>query len=67
MGISKNIHLVFLRKDETPPPLFKECERKIRDMHPSWDITLYLESTVGVQIVNKIYEDENLGCVTWRG
>lgn len=24
---------------------------------------LYLESTVGVQIVNKIYEDENLGCI----
>ena len=39
MGISKNIHLVFLRKDETIPPLFKECERKIRDMHPA-DITI---------------------------
>ena len=45
MGISKNFHLVFLRKDETIPPLFKECERKIRDMHPSWDITLWDEET----------------------
>lgn len=45
MNIAKNIHLVFLRKDETIPPLFKECERKIRDMHPSWDITLWDEET----------------------
>lgn len=35
MDIDKNIHLVFLRKDETIPPLFsddmdKEIEREIR-------------------------------------
>lgn len=35
MNIDKNIHMVFLRKDETIPPLFsadmdKEIERYIR-------------------------------------
>ena len=45
MSIAKNIHLVFLRKDEIIPPLFKECERMIRNMHPSWNITLWDEET----------------------
>ena len=45
MSIAKNIHLVFLRKDEIIPPLFKKCERMIRDMHPSWNITLWDEET----------------------
>ena len=40
MKIAKNIHLIFLRKDEIIPPLFKECERKIREMHPLRNITL---------------------------
>lgn len=43
MSVTKNIHLVFLRRDETIPPLFRECERCIRDMHPSWNITLWDE------------------------
>ena len=45
MKIAKNIHLIFLRKDEIIPPLFKECERKIREMHPSWSVTLWDEKT----------------------
>ncbi len=40
MKIAKNIHLIFLRKDEIIPPLFKECERKIREMHLLRNITL---------------------------
>lgn len=50
MKIAKNIHLIFLRKDEIIPPLFKECERKIREMHPSWSVTLWDEDT-GVQFL----------------
>lgn len=45
MKIAKNIHLIFLRKDEIIPPLFKECERKIREMHPLRNITLWDEKT----------------------
>lgn len=47
MSIAKNIHLVFLRRDEIVPPLFKECERRIRDMHPLWNITLWDEVSGG--------------------
>lgn len=38
MGTERNIHLVFLRRNEIIPPLFLECEKLIRDMHPSWNI-----------------------------
>lgn len=41
--IPKNIHLVFLRKDEEFPRLFEECKQRIQDHHPSWNIRLYNE------------------------
>ena len=50
MSIVKKIHLVFLRRDEIVPPLFKECERRIRDMHPSWNVTLWDEVS-GIQFL----------------
>lgn len=50
MSIAKKIHLVFLRRDEIVPPLFKECERCIRDMHSSWNVTLWDEVS-GVQFL----------------
>lgn len=50
MSITKKIHLVFLRRDEIVPPLFKECERRIRDMHPSWIVTLWDEVS-GIQFL----------------
>lgn len=43
--MGRKIHLVFLRKSERIPPLFSECERLIRNMHPSWDITRWDEET----------------------
>ena len=50
MDIDKNIHMVFLRKGEMIPSLFKECERAIRNMHPSWNITLWDEEA-GMQFL----------------
>lgn len=41
--IPDNIHLIFLRKDETFPQLFEECKRKTHEDHPSWNIRLYNE------------------------
>ncbi len=52
MSIAKNIHLIFLRRDEVVPPLFKQCERMIRDIHPSWDVTLWNEET-GIQFLRE--------------
>lgn len=52
MSISKDIHLIFLRRDEIIPSLFKECERRIREMHPSWNITLWNEES-GLQYLKK--------------
>ena len=54
MSISKNIHLIFLRRDEIIPPVFKQCEHCIRELHPSWNITLWNEET-GIQFL-----DENM-------
>lgn len=43
MSIAKKIHLVFLRRNEKVPSLFTECECQIRNMHPSWNVTLWDE------------------------
>ena len=51
MSISKNIHLIFLRRDEAIPSLFLECKHRIMEMHPSWNITLWNEET-GIQFLN---------------
>ncbi len=45
MNTERNIHLVFLRRDESIPSLFLECEKLIRDMHPSWNIIRWDEET----------------------
>ncbi len=39
--ISKNIHLIFLRKDEPFPELFEKCKQEIQVNHPDWNIRLY--------------------------
>ena len=41
--MAKNIHMIFLRKEESIPPVFRDCKRRIRKMHPSWDIMLWNE------------------------
>ena len=51
MSISKNIHFIFLRRDEAIPSLFLECKHRIMEMHPSWNITLWNEET-GIQFLN---------------
>ena len=43
--MTKNIHLIFLRKDEAIPYLFKDCEKRIRDMHSSWNVVRWNEDT----------------------
>lgn len=52
MSIKKNIHLIFLRRDENIPPLFRKCECLIRDMHPSWNITLW-DGETGTNFLKK--------------
>ena len=39
--IPKNIHLIFLRKDEPFPELFEKCKQEIQVNHPDWNIRLY--------------------------
>ncbi|MDD3038884.1 glycosyltransferase family 32 protein [Bacteroides sp.] len=39
--IPKNIHLIFLRKDEPFPELFEKCKQKIQENHLGWNIRLY--------------------------
>ncbi|MDR2954105.1 MAG: glycoside transferase family 32 [Prevotella sp.] len=39
--IPKNIHLVFLSKNEPFPELFTNCMKLIKEYHPSWNIYLY--------------------------
>lgn len=41
--IPKNIHLIFLRKDEPLPELFDICKQRIHVNHPEWHIRLYNE------------------------
>lgn len=42
--IPKKIHYIFLRQEESFPPLFKLCLERAEAMHPDWDVTLYNES-----------------------
>lgn len=42
--IPKNIHLVFLRKDEFFPELFGKCMKRIEEQHPTWNVFLYDEN-----------------------
>lgn len=43
--MAKNIHMIFLRKEESMLPVFRDCEQRIRKMHPSWNITLWDEDS----------------------
>ena len=52
MAFNKNIHLIFLRRDEVVPPLFRGCERLVRNMHLSWNVTLWDEET-GMQFLRE--------------
>lgn len=52
MGITKNIHLIFHDWGEPCPPLFMECEKRIRDMHPSWNIKMW-DDEAGFEFVKE--------------
>lgn len=54
--IPKNIHLVFLRKDESFPELFTQCKERIELMHPTWNIRLYNEDDA-LEIFKKYLPD----------
>lgn len=52
MTTERNIHLVFLRRDEVVPHLFIECEKQIRALHPSWNVIRWDEES-GLQFLNE--------------
>ena len=56
MRIAKSIHLIFLRRDEAIPSLFRECKHRIREMHPSWNITLWNEESGLQYLKNELSE-----------
>lgn len=57
MSIVKNIHLIFHNwGDDTIPPLFRQCERRIHEMHPSWNITLW-DDQMGMQHVKNTFPE----------
>lgn len=56
MRITKSIHLIFLRRDEAVPSLFRECKHRIREMHPSWNITLWNEESGLQYLKNELSE-----------
>ena len=56
MRITKSIHLIFLRRDEAIPSLFRECKHRIREMHPSWNITLWNEESGLQYLKNELSE-----------
>lgn len=56
MSTPKNIHLVFLRRDEVIPALFHTCEKHIREMHPSWNIVRWNEENGMLYLKEKLPE-----------
>ena len=57
MSIAKNIHLIFHNWGEsTIPPLYKQCEKVIREKHPSWNITLW-DDEMGEQFVRETFPE----------
>ncbi len=50
--IPKNIHLIFLRKNEPFPELFEKCRLQIEANHLCWNILLYNEDDIQ-QILNQ--------------
>lgn len=41
--IPAKIHLVFLNKNEAYPPVFRNCIKRIKKMHPRWEVNIYNE------------------------
>ena len=43
-------------RDEAIPSLFRECKHRIREMHPSWNITLWNEESGLQYLKNELSE-----------